>query len=130
MKKYFTISLTLIFTVFCGLLTFNKLTHKPAPETQRDFIIYHSFIHQGGDYKDTMLKVIVNVEDYDMPEMFERVKEFHDKMNGESNKLTIELYDGKENFENYNMSGTKTYYNDKILETKHYYLPEDDLFQK
>lgn len=61
-----------------------------------NFIIYQSFITDGGGYKRTDLLVIINKKDCDETELFEEIKEAHSRMNGKSDKLTITLYRSNE----------------------------------
>ena len=69
-------------------------------DTQREdrnkFEIFQSFSFVSGDYNDTSIRVIVNEIDYDIESMFEEVKVFHNKLNGEPDELEISLYNSKD----------------------------------
>lgn len=68
-----------------------------------DFEIFQSFISSSPNCRETDLKVIVNRDSYDLSELFLEIREFHTKMNGTSNKLTIELFNSKDDLLNGNV---------------------------
>jgi len=75
----------------------------------REIEFCHSFIFQNGDTKDVYASVIVNTQDYDLDEMFDRVRDEHDLMNGKPDKLTIRLYDSRDDLKNGNCKGEKVF---------------------
>ena len=85
--------------------------HPKIGNTQkRGFDIFQSYSFASGDYKDTTIMVIVNDGDYDADTMFEEIKDFHNKLNGESGELTIRLYNSRNDCKSRNCIGNKTYY--------------------
>lgn len=74
------------------------------------FMIYHSFSFESSYYKDTSIWVIVNVQDYDMVDMFEEVRDFYNNLNGEPDELEIRLYNSMNDFKDLNCAGRKIYY--------------------
>lgn len=82
----------------------------PTPEYPEDFMIYQSFITDATNYRHTMLNVIVLVQEYDVDEMCDEVRSFHDRMNGEPDKLDIRLFDSKEDFTDWNCRAERTFY--------------------
>lgn len=77
-----------------------------------EFSIYHSYIFDGGGYKRTLLQVIVHKKKYNLPELFEEIREFHDRMNGVPDELKIELYDSKDSLSHGDMIDEITYFKD------------------
>lgn len=59
--------------------------------------------------KDIYTSVVVNIKDFDIDEMFEKVKEEYDLMNGHAENLTIRLYDSRESLKNGDCLGEKVY---------------------
>lgn len=105
MRKNGFVMLVVVILVICVIYFFQYRNRD-----SREFIIYQSYSFVGGGYDDTYLYVIVNVKNYDVEDMFLKIRDFHNMMNGESDKLTINLYDGKRNFDNSNMSAYKVYF--------------------
>lgn len=81
-------------------------------DEEKDFLIFQSYINTGGNYKDTYLKVIVYKKDFGEAKMFEQIKDFHAKMNGISNELTIVLYRSKEDLLNDEQIAEQTFFNE------------------
>lgn len=76
----------------------------------REFEFCRSMIFQhGDDSKDVYISVVVNIKDFDMDEMFEKVKEEHHLMNGHAENLTIRLYDSRKALKNGDCLGEKVY---------------------
>lgn len=63
----------------------------------------------GDDSKDVYTSVVANVTDFDIDEMFEKIKEEYDLMNGHTKNLTIRLYDSRESLKNGDCLGEKIY---------------------
>lgn len=76
----------------------------------REFEFCRSMIFQhGDDSKDVYTSVVVNAKDFDIDEMFEKIKEEYDLMNGHAENLTIRLYDSREALKNGDCLGEKVY---------------------
>jgi len=76
------------------------------------FEIFQSYSFASGEHRDTIIKVIINVDEYDTENMFDEIKIFHNKLNGKPDKLEICLYNSKNDIKSGNCIGTKTYYKD------------------
>jgi len=81
---------------------------KPIPPS-KEIEFCHSMIFQNGDTKDVYASVIVNTQDYDLEKMFDRVRDEHDLMNGKPDKLTIRLYDSRDDLKAGNCKGEKVF---------------------
>lgn len=69
------------------------------PDRGQRFRIWQSFIHDGGGYRDTTLRVILCTKDAsDLDTIFREIQIFHDNMNGKPDSLTIYLYKSKKDF--------------------------------
>lgn len=80
---------------------------------ERDaFEISRTYTIQGDGYKHTKMDVIVNIEGYDINEMFDTIKEEHDRMNGEADKLLIRLYDSRGDLKAHICAGERVYIKD------------------
>lgn len=79
-------------------------------QPQKDFEIFHSYKTGSDNFTHTSLTVIVNAKDYDIDEMFEKVVEEHNRINGIPDELEIRLYNGQQDYENYICAGSKTFY--------------------
>lgn len=111
MKKLL-VGLSIIVLSLGGImLTQAKQRAEAALETEvREFEFCRSMIFQhGDDSKDVYTSVVVNVKGFDIDEMFEKVKEEHDLMNGHAENLTIRLYDSREALKNGDCLGEKVY---------------------
>lgn len=98
----------------CTLEASSKPMETVQPDTGQRFKIYQSLISSHPDSRDTILWVILCTDDLrDLDTIFEEIKTFHDKMNGESNRLTIHFFRSKVDVENSNELATKTFYKDK-----------------
>ena len=75
----------------------------------REFEIFQSIKVGSDNFERTSLEVIINLENYDIDEMFEKVKEEYDLMNGHAENLTIRLYDSRESLKNGDCLGEKVY---------------------
>lgn len=81
-------------------------------DKETDFSIFQSYINTGGDFKRTLLRVIVYKKDFEEEELFEEIKIFHARMNGVSDELTIVLYGSKEDLLNGVKMGERTFLNE------------------
>lgn len=109
------LTLSLCLGYQCGM-HINHYQNQKATEKrleEQGFHIYHSFINSGGGSKRTYLKVILIDRDMNLEEMFIKIKDFHEKMNGISSELNISLYESKENL-----------LLDEVLMQKEYYKTE------
>lgn len=98
--------------LFLVVFMLSMLFFLPAKDQKKDlreFKVYQSMSFVGGGYDRTLLRVIVSLESYDMEEMFIKIKEFHDNMNGESDELTIYLYNSKLDLQQSNCVGMKMF---------------------
>lgn len=98
--------------LFLVIFLLSMLVFLPAKDQKKDlreFKVYHSMSFVGGGYDRTLLRVIVSLESYDMEEMFIKIKEFHDNMNGEADELTIYLYNSKLDLQQSNCVGMKMF---------------------
>lgn len=91
MKK---IIVWLVMSCFIGLIIWWSLEEKDRGEI-KDFNIFRSYIQTSGDYKQTYLKVIVNEKEYTVADLYNNIRDFQEKLNGESDELTITLYKSK-----------------------------------
>lgn len=76
---------------------------------EKDFQIYQSDIFSNRDFKRTYLKVIVYDVVDDIEILYLEIKSFHERMNGLSDELIIELYDSKESLLNGEFISEHTY---------------------
>ncbi len=88
-------------------------TIEQIEETQetREFDFYNSMIFQNGDTKEVYMNAIINIKDYELESMFERVKEEYIKLNGKADSLTLRLYTSKEAIREGDCLGEKIYKN-------------------
>lgn len=93
------------------------------PDTGQRFRIYQSFISSHPDGRDTTLRVILCTEDMgDLDQIFEEIRAFTTRMNGEDEELTIHLFRSKVDMENNNELATKIFIKDKtdsVLESSY-----------
>lgn len=109
--------LFVILLLSCTLEASSKPMHETQPDTGQRFKIYHSLISSHPDSRDTTLWVILCTEEVEeLDEIFNEIKMFTERMNGESNCLTIHLFRSKMDLENC-----------RILETKEYIKGEKEL---
>lgn len=81
------------------------------PDRGQRFRIWQSYINEGGGYRHTTLRVILCDETIDTNnKIFDEIREFHDRMNGTPNELTIRLYRSKMDLMNGNVLEEKTFY--------------------
>ncbi len=81
---------------------------KPIPPS-REIEFYHTIIFQNKDTRDVYASVIVNTQDYDLEEMFDKARDEHDLMNGKPDRLTIRLYDSRDDLKDGNCKGEKIF---------------------
>jgi len=62
--------------------------------------------------KDIYTSVVVNIKDFDIDEMFDAVKSYQIRLNGESDELNIRLYRNKGDLFLSNPVAEKTFYKD------------------
>ena len=97
--------------------TTHTARHRPR------FRIYQSFISSHPDGRDTTLRVILCTEDMgDLDQIFEEIRAFTTRMNGEDEELTIHLFRSKVDMENNNELATKIFIKDKtdsVLESSY-----------
>ncbi len=80
------------------------------PDRGQRFRIWQSFIHDGGGYRDTTLRVILCTKDAnDLDTIFHEIQVFHDRMNGKPDSLTIYLYRSKKDLLDGNCLSINTY---------------------
>lgn len=90
MKKIYAV-LTVI-GLSLGCMLFLREGLKP-PAAVKDFELCRSMIFQNEDnIKDVYIWVVVNIKDYDSEELFERIRNEHESMNGHTQRLTIRIY--------------------------------------
>lgn len=94
-----TFSLSLCLGYGCGIHIKQYHSQKAIEIRLKEqgFHIYQSFINSGGGSKRTYLKVILIDKDTNTEAMLMKIKDFHEKMNGQSDILSIKLYESKEN---------------------------------
>lgn len=80
-----------------------------CPEPPQDFTVHQSLVVDSPGYKRTYLDVIIHKKGTDISEMFEAVKMYNDKLNGESDELRIKLYDRKEDLREGRCRAEKTF---------------------
>lgn len=82
-------------------------------EEKDEFEMSRAYTIQGDGYKHTKIDVIVNIEGYDIDEMCDTIKEEHDRMNGEADKLQIRLYDSRADLRAHICAGERVYIKNK-----------------
>lgn len=80
----FAISVIIIIILSC-LYTLTR------PE-QDEFEFCQNYTVDSGGYITTSLRIIVNASNYNMEEMFEKIRDKYIEMNGEPDELNIRLY--------------------------------------
>lgn len=80
---------------------------------EQDFKICQSFNFTTGDYKDTVVNVVADTSAQDVKELYKRIQDFQTSMNGESDRLTINLYNSTEDMSGNICAGTKVYYREE-----------------
>lgn len=107
----------------CTLTASHSLPPRTQPDTGQRFRIYQSFISSHPDGRDTTLRVILCTEDMgDLDQIFEEIRAFTTRMNGEDEELTIHLFRSKVDMENNNELATKIFIKDKtdsVLESSY-----------
>ena len=76
------------------------------------FDICQGYSFVSGGYDDTSIHVIVNSEEYDIESMVDEVRNFHNTLNGEADKLEINLYNSRNDWKSGACKGSKVYYKD------------------
>lgn len=79
---------------------------------EREFEIFQSYNFISGEYRDAIIKVIINVDKHNTENVFDKIRVFYNKLNGEADKLEIYLYNSKDDIKLGNCVGSKTYYKD------------------
>ena len=77
-----------------------------------EFEIFQSIKVGSDNFERTSLEVIINLENYDIDEMFDAVKSYQIRLNGESDELNIRLYRNKGDLFLSNPVAEKTFYKD------------------
>lgn len=113
MKNY-KIKKTLVIICVFILLIFVSMSVSPQDKSisEDGFHIYQSYIIGTGTDKRTSLRVIRYDTDIDIDDLFDRIRLFHDNMNGQSSELSIYLYDSNEDLLSGKKSAEKVYYVD------------------
>lgn len=83
---------------------------KVGEAAEQDFEICQSFNFTTGDYRDTIIHVVADTSCQDVKELYGKIQDFQTAMNGESDRLTINLYNSPEDISNNICAGTKVYY--------------------
>ncbi len=89
-----------------------KSTGEVSRKNLRDFEIFQSIKVGSDNFERTSLEVIINLENYDIDEMFNAVKSYQIRLNGESDELNIRLYRNKGDVFVSNPIAEKTFYKD------------------
>lgn len=95
--------------ILCISIILALLIFAGAEETKEEFEIFQIYTVQGGDYRKTSMNVIVNVEDYNISEMCDKVKAEHERLNEASDELLIRLFNGRKAFKEHKCAGEKEY---------------------
>ena len=82
-------------------------------EKKKEFEIFQIYTVQGGDYRKTSINAIVNIGDYNISEMCDKVKEEHERLNETSDKLLIRLFNSKKAWKEHICAGEKEYKDNK-----------------
>lgn len=91
MKKIYAVFTVIGLSLGCMLFTWKGL--KP-PAAKKDFEFCRSMIFQSEDsMEDVYIWVVVNLKDYDLEEMFDRIRDEHESINGHAQRLTIRIFD-------------------------------------
>ena len=98
MKRTITVCFIMLFLCI-GIGHHGKWGIRKSGDEHRKFDIRSSLISSNGGYKNTRICVIINEKSDDTDMLFREIREFHDKMNGESNQLEIYLYESREKLE-------------------------------
>ena len=102
----------------CTLTASHSLPPRTQPDTGQRFRIYQSFISSHPDGRDATLRVILCTNDTDdLDQIFEEIRAFTTRMNGEDEELTIHLFRSKMDMEDNNELATKTFYKIKTDST-------------
>ncbi len=80
---------------------------------EQDFMICQSYNFTTGDYRDTILNVVADTSRQDIKELYGKIQDFQTAMNGESDRLTINLYNSTEDMNSNLCAGTKVYYREE-----------------
>ena len=76
----------------------------------QEFKIIYSLKHRGGNYEQSTADYVIYLQDYSRENMLKRIYDFHTNMNGIPDKLTINLYNSEEDWENSVCALSKTYF--------------------
>lgn len=91
--KRLIIVLTFIMVSFS--LSASSPPERIRPDTGQRFRIWRSFSMTGGNYTECDIWVIQCTADTDTEKILEEIRAFHEKLNGESDSLTIYLFRSK-----------------------------------
>lgn len=92
MKQYRrTIALLAICIILTGLLSISR----PKKQPKGDYEVFHSFILSADNYKDVRISAVV-YQDYHSRELYKRIEEEENRINGTPTKLTIRFYYSRE----------------------------------
>lgn len=105
MKKMFLWVMVIVCCGICLVGTACKINFKDGP----DYKIQQSLIIGSNNHKDVYLNVIVYIQDYELDQMFETIKNEYISSNGEPDALSIELFNSHQDFENEESSGSIKY---------------------
>ena len=120
LKALLKIVVLLVCCYLLGMLIGSIYNHNKKVDIPEEFSIHQSFIMGTDDYKETRLKVIVKIQDYNLDDMYNKIIAHHKKLNGMSNKLHIELFNSMDDFINYNVADVRNY--KRVNDTKDYVI--------
>ena len=83
---------------------------------QSEYEICQSFRFASPNYTDTRINVVVNIKDYELEQLFDDIRAFHNELNGEPDELTIHLYRSRKGYKKGKCIGTKTYLKERLKE--------------
>lgn len=96
--------LVTIIGIFIGFILMRRNRNVP------EFKIYQSISIESGGYIDTSISVIVMTKEYETEKLFTEIKDFHNNMNGEPDRLAIYLYSSKRQLRGHNCIDCRIYY--------------------
>lgn len=105
MKKMGTVRslLFLISVILCISLFVIKLKPK------EDFEIFQIYTVEDRDYRRTKINVIVNIPEYEIEELCDKIKEKFETINEEQDELLIRLYNSRADFKEHKCAGQREY---------------------
>lgn len=117
-KTILKICLILVCSFFIGVIIGS--IHNYYTKPSEDFIIWQSFKTSFSNGETCHIKVIVNKKDYNPDEMAEEIRNEYNRINGEVDELTMQLFNSKSDFEDYIIAHEYTFIADDA----------DDVFRK